>query len=344
MYDDAASKFSTKDAIIMGDFNADCSYILKGEWKCARDPSCNDVEIKLWNEDKFKWWVDDDADTTTSSTDCAYDRIVTVGSFFEGAIQQKDVSVFDFQSWLSLSEQEMKDVSDHYPVEALVQFESSTRIAFAAQEGTCMSKTGSSLGILKGFLSQKDCQKQCIDDVGCNAFGMEHSIHTDGKFDCMFYYGDEIYGNGAAGGSCYVKYEEIVEPDGGDGGMNTVVIAGAAGGAAVLLFAIVYIYRLRRRVLLPRNMRKTMRKSTSRKDRARGPERVVEFGASSAVPPGVSRSAPTSMLPPGWIACFDEVSGETYYWNESSGETTWDRPSAQPHTFASYHSKHLSMG
>jgi hypothetical protein len=31
-------------------------------------------------------------------------------------------------------------------------------------------------------------------------------------------------------------------------------------------------------------------------------------------------------LPPGWFAAMDEQSGEEYYVNEQTGETTWDRP------------------
>ena len=212
VYADASSRFSTKDAIILGDFNADCSYILKGQWKCARDPECTDTVIKLWNPEKFTWWIDDDADTTTSSTDCAYDRIVTAGSFFKDAIQQKDVSVFDFQSWLRLSEDDMKDVSDHYPVEAMVQFPSNTRIAFRAEKGVCQAKQGRSRGILKGLNTKAGCQLQCADDQGCNAFGIRHSQLSSAEYDCILYYADSLSGDGTSGNTCFVKYEETTSP------------------------------------------------------------------------------------------------------------------------------------
>lgn len=37
-------------------------------------------------------------------------------------------------------------------------------------------------------------------------------------------------------------------------------------------------------------------------------------------------------LPPGWFAAMDEQSGEEYYVNEQTGETTWDRPQNPNHT------------
>ena len=49
----------------MGNFNADCSYVTSSEW-----PS-----IRLWSDDRFNWLVDNDFDTTTTDTCCAYDRL-----------------------------------------------------------------------------------------------------------------------------------------------------------------------------------------------------------------------------------------------------------------------------
>jgi hypothetical protein len=37
-------------------------------------------------------------------------------------------------------------------------------------------------------------------------------------------------------------------------------------------------------------------------------------------------------IPPGWFAAMDEQSGEEYYVNEQTGETTWDRPQNPNHT------------
>ena len=54
----------------MGDLNADCSYFTQTE------RAQNDV----WNDPLFTKLIDDDADTTVSSTDCAYDRLVCAGA------------------------------------------------------------------------------------------------------------------------------------------------------------------------------------------------------------------------------------------------------------------------
>jgi len=88
-----------------------------------------------------------------------------------------------------------------------------------------------------------------------------------------------------------------------------------------------------------------------------------------AMPPGQSQTPPSSLpgsmhstdddndddddndnrdddnnddLPPGWIAVVDPDSGDTYYVNEATGETTWDRPSS-PSNHASQSSLHASQ-
>ena len=65
VFDQAKHTFNTNNIIIMGDFNADCSYFPKKAW--------SDLEIR--NNPKFHWLIGDDIDTTVRiSTDCAYDR------------------------------------------------------------------------------------------------------------------------------------------------------------------------------------------------------------------------------------------------------------------------------
>jgi len=61
-----AEEWNTDDILIMGDVNADCSYATATEL----------AGLTLRNATLFTWLIGDDVDTTTTSTDCAYDRCV----------------------------------------------------------------------------------------------------------------------------------------------------------------------------------------------------------------------------------------------------------------------------
>ena len=56
-------KFKQEDILIMGDFNADCSYVSNAE----------SSKLKL-RDRKYRWWIGNDVDTTVGRSDCAYDR------------------------------------------------------------------------------------------------------------------------------------------------------------------------------------------------------------------------------------------------------------------------------
>ena len=66
MYDDAVRRLGTTDVIIMGDFNAACSYVSDGDWKSMR----------LVSDKRFHWLISDCVDTTVAGKLCAYDRLV----------------------------------------------------------------------------------------------------------------------------------------------------------------------------------------------------------------------------------------------------------------------------
>jgi len=100
-----STKYYGEDAVIAGDLNADCSYVCKSCWD----------EVKLRNDDKFQWLIDDDTDTTVSNTDCAYDRVILAGS----KLQENSccAKVFNYEEEYGLTNELAKDVSDHFPVE-----------------------------------------------------------------------------------------------------------------------------------------------------------------------------------------------------------------------------------
>ena len=57
-------RWNTDNILIMGDLNADCKYA-SGR---ARE------SLTLRTDPRFTWLIDDDVDTTTTRTHCAYDR------------------------------------------------------------------------------------------------------------------------------------------------------------------------------------------------------------------------------------------------------------------------------
>ncbi|MFH0737882.1 MAG: endonuclease/exonuclease/phosphatase family protein [Candidatus Micrarchaeota archaeon] len=102
--DDASSRFPDEtDFIMLGDMNADCSYLSKSEAQ----------GLALRNQ-SFIWIVPDEADTTTKSTDCAYDRIILAGDASEEYLG--GWGVYRFDQGFSLNQSQTEDVSDHYPV------------------------------------------------------------------------------------------------------------------------------------------------------------------------------------------------------------------------------------
>ena len=64
VYDDVIKRWKIKNIVIMGDFNAACNYVRDTEWK----------NIRLANDKRFWWLIDDCQDTTLKGSRCAYDR------------------------------------------------------------------------------------------------------------------------------------------------------------------------------------------------------------------------------------------------------------------------------
>lgn len=105
VYDAVEERSENPNAIIMGDLNADCSYVCKSCWD----------QVELWTDSRFTWFVDNNADTTSGKSDCAYDRVIAAGNWLPKAACC--AVPFDYQKAYGLDDQLTKDVSDHYPVE-----------------------------------------------------------------------------------------------------------------------------------------------------------------------------------------------------------------------------------
>lgn len=115
----ALTTFGDNDILMMGDFNADCSYLSDTE----------EAQLLLKINSGFHWLIDKTADTTVrASTHCAYDRFIASDSFFSKLVPNS-VHIQNFQTTLGLTnEVEALAVSDHYPIELDIQNENTTGI------------------------------------------------------------------------------------------------------------------------------------------------------------------------------------------------------------------------
>ncbi|CAO2641983.1 Dnase1 [Lemmus lemmus] len=93
VYMDVRQKWDLEDVMFMGDFNAGCSYVTSSQWS----------SIHLRTSPLFQWLIPDSADTTVTSTHCAYDRIVVAGTLLQGAVVPNSVAPFDFQAAYKLT-------------------------------------------------------------------------------------------------------------------------------------------------------------------------------------------------------------------------------------------------
>jgi endonuclease/exonuclease/phosphatase family metal-dependent hydrolase len=107
VYDFGKFYFKEKEAIIMGDLNADCSYMNEDELDSAF----------FNNNPNFVNTISRSVDTTTmASTDCAYDRIIITRNIYS-TLKKESAKTFNFLNWWDLSEEQALQISDHFPVE-----------------------------------------------------------------------------------------------------------------------------------------------------------------------------------------------------------------------------------
>jgi len=84
------------EVVILGDFNAGCSYV-----------SSNELSNSPLAHSNYTWLIENNVDTTVSDSYCAYDRIVTNGDLDGRLVGTWGVDTTSFSD---------SDVSDHYPV------------------------------------------------------------------------------------------------------------------------------------------------------------------------------------------------------------------------------------
>jgi len=97
---------SEGDIILLGDFNANGTYLDEGDLPTIFTP------------DVYQILITDEMDTMTK-TDNTYDRIIVTLGTFEREYIDNSASVFEFDQVLGIEDDEfVADVSDHYPVYA----------------------------------------------------------------------------------------------------------------------------------------------------------------------------------------------------------------------------------
>lgn len=91
--------------LIVGDFNADCSYISARRQELLRTINYAD----------FHWVIKNDVKTNTRQT-CTYDRVFVNGDDFVNAIVPDSANIANFQEKFGMTLEEALKVSDHMPV------------------------------------------------------------------------------------------------------------------------------------------------------------------------------------------------------------------------------------
>ncbi|KAM3837918.1 deoxyribonuclease-1-like [Diretmus argenteus] len=108
VFQDVKRKWKTDNVMMLGDFNADGSYLSNRKMK----------DLRIRKDKNFHWLIGDDVDTTASTkNDNTYDRIVVYGDDMLQAIVPNSAKPFNFQKAYGLTYEQALKVSDHYPVE-----------------------------------------------------------------------------------------------------------------------------------------------------------------------------------------------------------------------------------
>ena len=107
--EDAQVRLEEEDLMLLGDFNAGCNYVRPSQIG----------GLLLYSDPLMSWWIGEEADTTTTNTVCPYDRILTTGKASTMTVEGSG-GVFLFDQAFALSPTLTRAVSDHYPVELLL--------------------------------------------------------------------------------------------------------------------------------------------------------------------------------------------------------------------------------
>ncbi|XP_033982005.1 deoxyribonuclease-1-like isoform X2 [Trematomus bernacchii] len=108
--EEAKLKWTNNNIMVLGDFNADGTYVTAKEWD----------DIRLFTNKNFHWLIANGVDTTVAKSIHTYDRIVVTTDMKEGVVKDS-AKVFNFIK--AYHPNEAEDVSDHFPVEVELESE-----------------------------------------------------------------------------------------------------------------------------------------------------------------------------------------------------------------------------
>jgi hypothetical protein len=105
----AEDYFHNNKSILMGDFNADCTYLSDSQFN----------QLSITQDSQLTWQISKAWDTTSGNSNCAYDQFVTTGSFTN---RVSGVNIFNYQQNYGLDETTTSNISDHYPIGLTIGF------------------------------------------------------------------------------------------------------------------------------------------------------------------------------------------------------------------------------
>ncbi|XP_069726645.1 deoxyribonuclease-1-like [Phaenicophaeus curvirostris] len=102
VYNNISTAWKNDNIILLGDFNAGCSYVNESDWS----------KIRLRTQAPCDWLIKDDDDTTvTAGRHCPYDRIVVCGDDLKKDIEPGSGRIYNFEVAFNLTNKKFWDRS-----------------------------------------------------------------------------------------------------------------------------------------------------------------------------------------------------------------------------------------
>ena len=307
VYNESVGVLSTNNSLLLGDFNADCSYLSQTR------------ENQLVLSDKpnvFKWLILRGTDTTVAASDCSYDRFIIAGDELYDAYVNFSAVPFDYGSAYGLSATLTSDVSDHYPIQ----------LALRVPEGTTDDGGADSKCFIPG-LEMVECDLVIAACVVAGIFllivlicsvyrARKGTSDTRRAPPATSTRGDSIQmlrdaqAALAAGGTT----DGFLAASSDGSGPSTATTKGA------------HMYRKYMKRALAGGSTPDTSQSTFVSSISGIEMKTMHSNESRNAIAAEASQLEDRPLPPGWERCFDSENRTSYYWCAHTGESQWERP------------------